>query len=93
MSLVTVKPKFQVTIPAKLRKGMDLREGDLMEATIVQDGILLRPVDVVDNAAGRIEVMLREAEPSNEDAKLSENEVMEDVISDITKARRQHRKR
>ena len=35
MSLVTVKPKFQVTIPAKLRRGLDLREGDVMEATVL----------------------------------------------------------
>ena len=41
MPLVTVKPKFQVTIPARLRRG--LREGDLLEATVVGDGILLRP--------------------------------------------------
>ena len=34
MSLVTVKPKFQVTIPAKLRRGINLREGDVMEAIV-----------------------------------------------------------
>lgn len=43
MSLVTVKPKFQVTIPARLRRGLDLHEGDLLEAIVVGDGILLRP--------------------------------------------------
>ena len=48
MPLVTVKPKFQVTIPARLRKDINLHEGDVMEATIVEDGILLRPMDVVD---------------------------------------------
>ena len=48
MPLVTVKPKFQITIPAKLRKGLDLHEGDLLEATVVGDGILFRPKEVVD---------------------------------------------
>ena len=52
MPLVTVKAKFQVTIPAGLRKDIDLREGDLMEATLVGDGILLRPKDVVDRKRG-----------------------------------------
>ena len=51
MPLVTVKPRFQVTIPARLRKGIDLREGDIMEATLVGDGILFRPKQVVDREA------------------------------------------
>ena len=51
MSLVTVKPKFQVTIPARLRRGLDLREGDIMEASVVDGGILLRPKDIVDRDA------------------------------------------
>ena len=56
MPLVTVKSKFQVTIPARLRKGIDLREGDIMEATLMGDGILFRPKQVVDRdaAADRI---------------------------------------
>lgn len=51
MPLITVKPKFQVTIPAKLRERINLHEGDIMEATIVEDGILLRPKEVVDRDA------------------------------------------
>lgn len=49
--IVTVKPRFQVTIPAKLRRGLNLHEGDLMEATVVGDGILFRPKVVDRNAA------------------------------------------
>ncbi|MDE2962635.1 MAG: AbrB/MazE/SpoVT family DNA-binding domain-containing protein, partial [Acidobacteriota bacterium] len=65
MPLVTVKPKFQVTIPAKLRRGIDLREGDIMEATLVGDGILFRPKEVVDRdaAADRIAAKLAAAQP------------------------------
>ena len=93
MPLVTVKPKFQVTIPAKLRKGIDLREGDLMEATIVGDGILLRLKDVVDRnaAADRIASILARLEPSPEDTGRSRNEIMEDIIADIAEARRERR--
>ena len=94
MSLVTVKPKFQVTIPAKLRDRIDLHEGDLMEATIVEGGILLRPKEVVDRnaVADRIESILRDTKPSPEDAGRSEGEIMEDTIADIAKARKQRRK-
>jgi AbrB family looped-hinge helix DNA binding protein len=94
MPLVTVKPKFQVTIPAKLRKGINLHEGDLMEATIVENGILFRPKVVVDrNAiADNVDAIFQDITPLPEDAKRSEDEIMEDVISDISDARKQRRK-
>ena len=95
MSLVTVKPKFQVTIPAKLRKGLDLREGDLMEATVVDDGILLRPKQVVDRnaAAERVAAVLARIEPPPEDAGRTEDEIMEDILADIAAARKERRAR
>ena len=95
MSLVTVKPKFQVTIPAKLRKGLDLREGDVMEATVVGDGILFRPKEIVDRgaAADRVAAILARIEPSPEDAQLSQEEIMDQVINDIAQVRRNRRRR
>ena len=95
MSLVTVKPKFQVTIPAKLRKGLNLREGDLMEATVVDDGILLRPKQVVDRnaAAERVAAVLARIEPPLEDAGRTEDEIMEDILADIAAARKERRAR
>ena len=95
MPLVTVKPKFQVTIPAKLRKGLDLREGDLLEATVVGDGILFRPKEVVDRnaVADRIASILTRTEPLPGDAGRSEGEIMEDVIADIARARSERRDR
>ena len=95
MPLVTVKPKFQVTIPARMRKVIDLHEGDVMEATIVGDGILLRPMDVVDRnaAANRIAATFAATVPSSEDAGRSEAEIMEDTIADIADSRRERRHR
>ena len=95
MPLVTVKPKFQVTIPAKLRRGIDLREGDIMEATIVGDGILLRPMEVVDRnaAADRIATNFATMEHSFEDLDLSEDEIMDDIVADIAASRRERRNR
>ena len=95
MPLVTVKPKFQVTIPARLRKGINLHEGDVMEATIVGDGILLRPMDVVDRnaAADRIANAFAATAPSDDDAGRSEAEIMKDTIADIADSRRERRRR
>ena len=95
MPLVTVKPKFQVTIPAGLRKDIDLREGDLMEATLVGDGILLRPKEVVDRnaAADRITAALATARPAAADRGRSEDEIMEDTVAEISASRRERHAR
>ena len=95
MSIVTVKPKFQVTIPAKLRRDIDLREGDIMEATLVGDGILFKPKEVVDRAAtaNRIAEKLATTRPSPDDLGRSEDEIMEDIVEDIAKSRRERRSR
>ena len=60
-----------------------------MEATVVGDGILLRPKAVVDRiaSADRIASILAGTGPSPEDADRSEDEVMEDAIADIAQAR------
>ena len=93
MNLVTVKPKFQVTIPAKLRKSINLQEGDIMEAIRVDDGILFRVKQVVDRnvIADRIASTFAEVRVPREDVKRSEDEVMEDAISEISASRRERR--
>ena len=93
MPFVTVKQKFQVTIPAKIRKGIDLREGDIMEATLAGDGILFIPKEVVDRdaAAHRIAARYAAAPPSSDDLNRSEDEIMRDAIADITESRRERR--
>ncbi len=93
MSFVTVKQKFQVTIPAKLRKGFGLREGDIMEASVVDNGILLRPKELVDRriAADRIAAALGAMERTAEDESRSEGKIMQQAIADIAEARRSRR--
>ena len=95
MPFVTVKPKFQVTIPAKLRRDIDLREGDIMEATLVDDGILFRPKEVVDRnaAADRIAANFAAAQPQPGNLDRSEDEIMADTISEIDDSRRERRHR
>ena len=93
MPLVTVKPRYQVTIPAKLRKGLGLREGDIMEATVAGDGILLRPKDVVDRntAADRVAAILARTEPAPVDVLRTEEEIMADAVATVSEARRARR--
>ena len=95
MPFVTVKPKFQITIPAKLRRGIGLREGDIMEAILVGDGILFKPKEVVDRdaAANRIAATFASTRPSPEDVRRSESEIMRNSIAEISTSRRERRLR
>lgn len=90
MALVTVKDKFQVTIPAKLRDQADISVGDLLEATIEQGAIVLRPKTVVDRAAvaADVERVLAAAKRAPEDRDRNEAEIVEDAISEVKATRR-----
>ncbi len=94
MPFVTVRPKFQVTIPAGLRKDIGLREGDIMEATLVGNGILFRPKEVVDRdvVAQRIAARFAATQPSPADLGRSEDEIMRDSIAEIAGSRRDRRR-
>ena len=93
MNLVAVKPKFQVTIPAKLRKSVNFQEGDIMEAICVDDGILFKVKQVVDRkvVADRIASMLADVKIPPEDIRRSEEEIMDDIIAEISASRRGRR--
>jgi AbrB family looped-hinge helix DNA binding protein len=45
---MTLRAKGQLTLPEDIRKAARLEEGDLLEAEITPDGILLRPQKLID---------------------------------------------
>ncbi len=47
MDLIKVKNRFQITIPAFLRKQFNIAEGDYMEIENSKNGILIKPVKVI----------------------------------------------
>jgi AbrB family looped-hinge helix DNA binding protein len=53
MALVRLKRAAQITLPAELRKKFNLEEGDYLEIEAVEEGILLRPVSVLDQHQAR----------------------------------------
>jgi AbrB family looped-hinge helix DNA binding protein len=95
MALVTIKDKFQVTLPAKLRARIGVRVGDLMDATVHEDGILLRPKAVIDRkaVAGELERMLRETRMAPGDQGRSEEAILEEAIGDVAALRRRRHRR
>jgi AbrB family looped-hinge helix DNA binding protein len=56
MALLRVKQKAQITLPAALRKQFNLQEGDYLEAEAVDNGILLKPVSIINRKQARQEL-------------------------------------
>ncbi|MDH3604149.1 MAG: AbrB/MazE/SpoVT family DNA-binding domain-containing protein [Candidatus Tectomicrobia bacterium] len=56
MALLKVKQKSQITLPAALRKQFNLQEGDYLEAEAVENGILLKPVSIINRQQARQEL-------------------------------------
>ena len=85
LPLVKVKEKFQITLPVEIREQLRLGVGDLLEATIQGQTIVLKPKDVVDQAQARqqlIEVMDRvhaKLPPSSQDPKEEEEEIAREI--------------
>ena len=48
MARTTLRAKGQLTLPDEIRSAARLEEGDLLEAEITPDGILLRPQKLID---------------------------------------------
>ena len=92
MSLVMVKDKFQVTIPARLRQELDLKVGDMLEAVIEGGRIVLRPKIVVDRAAiaDRLHNVLAQVDEPKDEAE--ETRVMDEVIAEIDAMRAERRR-
>lgn len=89
MPLVTVKEKFQVTIPAKLRDRIKIQIGDLLEVSVHEEGLLLRPKEVVDRKAiaDQVDTILRDTPIDPVDEGKSEDDLMEESIADVDESR------
>jgi AbrB family looped-hinge helix DNA binding protein len=48
MALVRVKQNFQITLPVDVRNALGISQGDLLEATVYDNAIVLTPKTVID---------------------------------------------
>src|SRR2546421_1889287 len=85
LPLVRVKDKFQVTIPTELREALHLAVGDILEATIEHETLVLKPKAVIDRREawnGVMEVMDRvhaKQRPSSKDPREQEEEIAREI--------------
>ena len=90
MALLRLRRAAQITLPAELRRQFHLAEGDYLEAEAVKEGILLRPVSIIEREQARkrlLAVMDRvhaKMPPSTTDPIAEEQEIAREI--------KQHRK-
>lgn len=92
MTLVRVRRLAQLTLPAEVRRALDVHDGDYLEAEIVENGVLLKPVAVVERrrAWQRIERAVkhvRRRKPLHRDGYRAEEEA---IASDVKAMRDKH---
>jgi AbrB family looped-hinge helix DNA binding protein len=86
MSIVRLMDHGQVTIPKKFREALGLRKGDLAEAELDGDRIVITPKKLVKDKAWReLLSVMDKVHKMNEG--VSEEEVTQDVLKAITELR------
>jgi AbrB family looped-hinge helix DNA binding protein len=85
MALLKLRRAAQITLPAELRRQFNLAEGDYLEAEAAKEGILLRPVSIIEREHARkrlLEVMDRvhtKMPPSAKDPREEEEEIAREI--------------
>ena len=94
MALMRVRRMAQLTLPAEVRRALNVQEGDYLEAHIVKDGVLLKPVAVVerDRAWQRIQQIKSRVRSLKPDAGKGDKEVEEEIAETVKQIRRKQRK-
>ncbi|MCD6295274.1 MAG: AbrB/MazE/SpoVT family DNA-binding domain-containing protein [Deltaproteobacteria bacterium] len=89
MPLVKVKQRYQITIPSSIRGKVPLDVGDMLEATISEDGILLKPQTVLDRKkiAGKLRKAFAAINKKSPYARMSDEEIMEAAIGVVGQVR------
>jgi AbrB family looped-hinge helix DNA binding protein len=95
LPLVRVKEKFQVTIPTELREALHLTVGDILEATVEDETIVLKPKAVVDRreAWTQVERAMASVQDHAPNPKQSPQEQEEEIAEIVKEYRKDHAKR
>lgn len=50
MSLIQLKTKAQLTLPVKIRRKLELEQGDYLDVTLEDNKIILTPIKIIDKS-------------------------------------------
>jgi AbrB family looped-hinge helix DNA binding protein len=92
MALLKLRRFFQLTLPAEIRKKFTLVEGDYLEAGVVEEGMLLTPVSVIERQkAGKALVkLMAKVHAHQRPSTRSPHEQEEEIAAIIQDVRQRH---
>jgi AbrB family looped-hinge helix DNA binding protein len=94
MSLVRLRDRAQITLPQDVRDALQVKQGDYLDAKVVEGGVLLRPLTLVDRDAARErlrQMLSGDSRWTGQGPEPTDDELMQDVVADIKLGRRRHR--
>jgi AbrB family looped-hinge helix DNA binding protein len=93
MALLKIIRANQITLPAELRKQFDLSEGDYVDAQATTEGILLKPVSIIDRQkAGKALLKLLGRVHAKQPPSAASPAEQEEVIAQEVKAYRKQKR-
>jgi antitoxin PrlF len=92
MTLLKVRERSEITLPSEIRDALNVREGDYLEAEVVEGGVLLKAVSVVDRDAAWREIREAQASvrPTRQQAAKTVEEQEREILEVVNEVRRQH---
>lgn len=92
MALLKVRDRAQITLPPEARQALNVSAGDYLEAEVVEGGVLLKPVAVVERTKAWDQILQIVNRPKwrGPGPEPSEDETMQMVV-DMIRADRQER--
>ncbi|MGH6921744.1 MAG: AbrB/MazE/SpoVT family DNA-binding domain-containing protein [Geminicoccaceae bacterium] len=93
MTIIKIRERAQITLPAEMRKALKVETGDYLRAEVVEGALMLKPIALLDREAARARVKeamdtVRYIGPRPEP---SDDEVMRMVVEEIEDMRRAKR--
>jgi len=88
MPLVQVKSKSQITLPQKVRRFLDIQEGDYLEVKIEKNTVILKPKTILDKfpifeLSSKGETMLQDALKDVKAGRVKKFSNIKDLINDL----------
>jgi AbrB family looped-hinge helix DNA binding protein len=93
MTLMRVRRAAQLTLPSDIRQALNVKEGDYLEASVTPEGVLLKPVSVVqrERAWQRIKEITSQVVDTQSDPKKDITAEEERIAEEVKAFRRTHK--
>ncbi|MFW6139354.1 MAG: AbrB/MazE/SpoVT family DNA-binding domain-containing protein [Spirochaetota bacterium] len=89
-NIAKVQRNYQITLPASIRKKINIKEGDLINFEIKDNGILIKPVETIDRNQAwfwskRWQDEEKKVEKDFEKGKIKVSENLENFLDELNK--------